>query len=266
MSDVVPNAVDDVGYADDDERSAAGPYAPWRWLIWGTWAYLIVVTIAFCGLAGMLPPTPQSWSAEQVRGFLLENHDLKMAGFLIYALSAPLYVTFSVIASKLLQRIEGRFGVLYLLELVGGIGGAVLFQATGLFWTTAAFRADTRSAESTQLLFDLGWFFFDLTFTIGLLQMISIGIVVVRDRSRRPLLPKWLGWLCFGVAAAQLPLVLIPWLFEGPFAWNGLVNFFGTFGLYTLFMAAVMLTSQWAVAELERRDADLIRAEHARSD
>jgi hypothetical protein len=75
------------------------------------------------------------------------------------------------------------------------------------------------------------WIIYDCTFMITSVQLFGLGAYVVLNK-KQTLYPAWTGWCAIAVGIIFLPLVLIPFVSEGPFAVNGSWNFFIVFGTW----------------------------------
>ncbi len=142
-------------------------------------------------------------------------------------------------------------GPLSMTELIGGLMTGVVTVVPAIVWQTAAFRVETRSAETIQTLYDLGWLFFDLTWMFSFLQSVALGIAILMDRRDRPLFPRWVGYICFLTAAVYVPLVFIPFARTGPFAWHGALNFWAVFVMFFVLIAVVTPCAFRALRRLE---------------
>ena len=110
-----------------------------------------------------------------------------------------------------------------------------------MFMMAAAYRPD-RNPEITQALNDLGWFW--LTLPPGGLFTITtavIGICFMRDKSVRPLYPRWVGYLALWIAVLIFPAYLVPFLYSGPFAWNGLLAFWLVVLVASIWMVVLVI-------------------------
>jgi hypothetical protein len=88
------------------------------------------------------------------------------------------------------------------------------------------------------------WFTYDNTYMCTGFQMIAVGIYAFTDRSANPIFPKWTAWLAWGGVLSFVPEFALPYIYHGPFALQGLWNFwiafawwliwFGVFAFYTI--------------------------------
>lgn len=205
-------------------------YMTWRVCAWGGPGFLIGLLVFWALLGKFVPPPPQYWTADEVMAhFLNDNIQIRigMVGTLFFG---PFLLLWSTVISRILARIEGPDGVLSTVELIGGIMTSVVIMLFGVVWLTASFRTEMRAPQDIQLLQDVGWFLFDMTFIVTLFQLFAFGGTVLLDRSASPLFPRWLGWFALFSAVTFLPELVMPFLMKGPFAWHGLISFYVAIG------------------------------------
>lgn len=250
---------------DMDIRPAAQATTESRDRIRGDYTYLRVsLLLVFCyigfGLlgfavfAGFWPPPGEDWSAAEIASYFREHQTGLTIGMVMQAFGSPFYVAWSVAISRVIGRMEGPMGGLATIQMIGGVLTGLVTFTPATIWLTAALRADERSAETIQMLYDFGWLFFDTTFVCSALQSVAIGIAIVRDHRSKPLFPVWFGWLSFLTAACYLPLTLMPLMHTGPFAWDGIVSFWVVFVEFFVFTILATWFTWGALRRLEDED------------
>jgi hypothetical protein len=227
----------------------------WRICAWAGPVFLVALLGCWAGIAGFFPPPSQAMTAAETKQWFLDNGTRIRLGLLGYMLFAALYMPWSVAISEVLQRIEGRRGVFSRTEMAGGIATALVALLAGVMWMAAAYRTDARTAEDIQLLMDLGWFIFDITFAVTSVQMVAVGLAILMDRRVTPLYPTWLAWMSFAFAATMVPLLLIPFVNDGPFAWNGLFNFYVALGGAFTWDVCIAFLTFGAIRQVLREEA-----------
>lgn len=235
---------------------AAADRADYRLLRVGLWSVVVYVGLGLLGFAvfaGFWPPPGEDLDAAAIAAYFRDNETSIRIGMVIMAVGAPCYYTWSIALSKIISRMEGPMGPLSMTELIGGLMTGVVTVVPAIVWQTAAFRAEARSAESVQLLYDLGWLFFDLTWMFSFLQSVALGIAILKDRRAQPLFPRWTGYICFLTAAVYVPLVFIPFARTGPFAWHGVLNFWAVF---VMFFVLIAILTPYAFRALRRLEAE----------
>ncbi|MFI9408692.1 hypothetical protein [Nocardia gamkensis] len=212
--------------------------------LWSCVAYCTLGLVGFAGLAGFWPPPAEYLNAPEITEYFTQNQTRITLGMILMAAGAPFYYVWSVVLSKIITRIEGPMGPLANIERLGGLLTALVTVVPAVIWLTIAFRLEARSPESVQLFYDFGWIFFDLTFACSVLQSVAMGVAILRDVRPVPLFPKWTAWICFVTAATYVPLVLVPLVTDGPFAWHGLISFWAVFVMFFV-MIAVLTPYAW---------------------
>lgn len=232
-------------------RSASIDYSLLRAGLWSVCVYAGLGLLGFAVFAGFWPPPSQDLDAAAIAEYFQSHNTSIRIGLVLMAVGAPCYYTWSLVLSKIISRIEGPMGPLSTTELLGGLMTAVVTAVPAVVWQTAAFRTESRSAETVQTLYDFGWLFFDLTFMFSLLQSVALGIAILIDRREQPLFPRWVAYLCFLTAAVYIPLGLIPFVRTGPFAWHGVLNFWAVFVMFFVLIAVVTPYAFRALRRLE---------------
>jgi hypothetical protein len=212
--------------------------------------------LGFAVFAGFWPPPGQDLDASAISLYFRAHHTSIQVGMVLMVVGAPCYYTWSAAISKLIGRMEGPMGVLSTTELLGGLMTGLVTAVPAVVWQTAAFRTEARSPETVQTLYDFGWLFFDLTYMFSLLQSVALGVAILLDRHTQPLFPRWVGYLCFLTAALYVPLSLVPFVRTGPFAWQGLLNFWAVFVMFFVLIVVVTPYAFRAVRRLENEDLD----------
>ena len=231
--------------------SSSGDYRLLRIAIWSVGVYAGLGLLGFVGFAGFWPPPAESLDPAAIGDYFRDNDTRIRIGMVMIAAAGPFYFVFSAVVSKIISRMEGPMGVLSSIELIGGLFTAIVTFLPPVIWVTAAFRIESRSDEMISMLYDFGWFFFDLTFFCTFLQQLAVGLAILRDKRETPLFPRWVAWLAFVTCAVYLPLVLLPFVQTGPFAWHGLLNFWAVFTLFFAFIGVVAAYGHRALRTLE---------------
>jgi hypothetical protein len=175
-------------------------------------------------IAGFIPPPSPSATAHQIGEFYRNNSNRIRVGMVISMFAAGLTGPWVAAITMQLRRIEG-WSVLVLTQFALGALLVLEFILFLMFWEVAAFRVE-RSDESIQLLNDLGWIpFIGLTST-AILQASVIAIVILRDKSTSPVLPRWAAYFNVWVALAFLPGGWNCLFKTGPVAWDGILSFY----------------------------------------
>ena len=212
-------------------------FAIWRLCAWCGPIFLLGLLVCWAGLGKFFPPPPESWTADEVVKFFVQDNLQIRAGMVGVAFFAGFYMVWSALLSRIIKRIEGPDGVLANIELMGGVATTMVMELFAITWLAASFRTELRSAQDIQMLNDVAWFIFDMTFMVTFFQMAGFGTAIIMDKHAVPLFPNWLGWFSYAAGLVFLPVLLMPFFLNGPFAWNGLINYYVALSPFFLWMA-----------------------------
>ncbi len=161
-----------------------------------------------------------------------------IAGMVITQLGICLVMPLIGLIGYYMYRMEGRHPVLTLVQIVSGAATSVLLLMPLMLMTVAAFRPD-RTPELTVTMNDIAWLLFITPIAPFIIQNIAIGTAILRDQGR--LLPRWVGFMNFWIAASFLPDPLAYFFHSGPFAWNGIFVFWLALTTYAIFLVGMGL-------------------------
>lgn len=211
-----------------------------------TWAGVFWIVCFFIGmvpLAGWIPlPSPNDTAAE-VQAMYREDTDLLRAGLGLIFASTIGYLLFCGALASQTSRIAGApKGLRY--AQIGSLGACtILIIVPIIIWFTAAYRPEDRSAESMQLLNDLGWIMFIVGFVPFVVWVWTVGLSILCDEDADPLYPRWSGYLCLLLGTLQIPPVLLIFFQTGPFAWNGIFSWWiPATDFFTFMLVMIYLT------------------------
>ncbi|WP_179467956.1 hypothetical protein [Mycolicibacterium vinylchloridicum] len=193
----------------------------------------VVVTLIGWLIAGVLPlPLGSSSTTDEVVAFY--SHDTRvLIGMVIAQLGICLVFPLIALIALAMLRIEGRTPLLTIIQVVTGAATGVLLLIPMLLMAIIAFRPD-RTAELTVTLNDIAWLLFLTPIAPFMIQNIAVGTAILTDK--RSVLPRWVGYLNFWVAAAFIPDVLAFFFHDGPFSWRGVFVFWLALFAYAAFL------------------------------
>ena len=221
-------------------------------------AVVVLFFVGFAAVAGFIPPPAPTSGAEAVAALFREHHDRIRVGLLIATFASALLVPWSAEMALQLRRIEGARPVLSLTQFGLGAILALEFVYLIFFWLVAAYRPD-RDPSQIQTLNDMAWMPFVGLVSTGVLQALTIGLVILRDTDRAPVFPRWAGYANVWIALMFLPGALNVFFKTGPFAWNGLLAFYLVLVAFTVWM----LMNSYLLLGAIRTDRPEARAELA---
>lgn len=211
---------------------------------WSGAVFVVVISIGWVGLTGLIPPPLPTMTGEQVQVFYQANTEQIRLGVLIMMFSMSLTLPWMAVITTQLKRIEGAHPVLAYTQLAAGAATIFALTLPTNLWTVLAYRPD-RNPELMLLLNDFSWLLFIMTFPPFFIQLVAIGIAIMSDRRATPIFPRWVGYFNIWVAVLFLPGGLVTFFKSGPFAYNGLLAFWlpvMVFFLWYIVMFKVLVT------------------------
>jgi hypothetical protein len=232
--------------------------------IWSGLVLLAVFLPTFVWVCDLWPPTYPVWSAESVKGFFLQDTNVKRVGIAICLAVWSLMVPWGIALASFTARAERGLPILGIVQVVGAASTMTVGELMFLLWGVNLFRPDELSADSMRMFNDLAWFIFVMFWAPGALWCFAVGISVLLDRSANPVFPRWVGYLNIWTGICFFPAALGLFFKEGPFAYNGAITVWlpaGIFFLWYLVMTSLMLrASNDEIARLSAELTELSRA------
>lgn len=230
-------------------------FTTWRLCVWAGWIFLVGFLVSW-GVLGFNIPTLEPGIAQNdlYNHYAQHNARIRIAMGLAVAFM-PFYFVLSAVISRVMREIEGPNGPFSIVEQMGGAVTVVVGQLGCMAWLLPAFRFQERSPELVRAFYDFGWLYFDMTYMVTTLQMCAMAFIFLSDKRAVPLIPKWVSWLSIFVGFTFLMLTLLPFLTTGPFAWNGLFNYWVTLGGFFVWTLAILIALSRAINRLEREAA-----------
>jgi hypothetical protein len=191
--------------------------------VWSGPLFCALFAVGMVALAQFIPPPTAHDSAADVVRLYSEHNDRLKAGLVLMMIAAAFFAPWSGVISVHLKRIEGRFSPMTYTQLACGAVGVLVILMPVMVMIVASFRPG-RDPQITQTLNDLAWIPFIMVFSPVMVQCLSIAIAVASDSKQR-VFPRWAAYFNFMCAVLLLPAVLIPFFKHGPFAWQGILEF-----------------------------------------
>jgi hypothetical protein len=223
-----------------------------RWQIIGAWCgpTFILLLAPIWYLMGFLPPLAPSMAPKEVAQFYEDHRTAIRFGATMIMQLTVLGVLWSAAISAQIRKIdteEAHF--LSYTQLALGTLSFMLFLPPAMFWTVAAYRPE-RDIAQTFLLNDIAWLTLVMPVLGAVLQSITIGIAIMSDKRTQPIYPRWAGYLNLWAAVTFLPGGLATFFHNGPFAWNGIFDFWIPLTTFTLWIFVMAILTAKAAKRL----------------
>jgi hypothetical protein len=193
--------------------------------VWSGLGFVLFFFVGLLVLADFVPPLSPDDSADAIAAIYQANTNSIRAGLLFCFLGTIFMLAFGAGLAGQTRRITGATPTNTCLQVASFACAVLIIIFPIICWWTVAFRPHARSAESVQLINDLGWICFVVGFAPYTTWCAAVGLAILADSDARPLFPRWTGYLSVFVALAQMPPGLLVFFKTGPFAWDGLVSF-----------------------------------------
>ncbi|MCK9283159.1 MAG: hypothetical protein M0P39_02635 [Rhodocyclaceae bacterium] len=213
------------------------------WCVWSGVIFLVLFGLGWGLIARFVPPPAPALGAGEIADFYRQNTQMIRLGLVVTQISCIFLPPWVAALSVQMKRVEGSAPVLAYTQLICGLAAMLVILGSTLIWGTVAFRPE-RDPELLQLINDLGWLIFTMTFAPFSTQGIAVALAIFSDKGAEPMFPRWVAYFNLWTATIFLPTGLILFFKTGPFAWNGLIGFWlpvGEFGLWFAVMTVLML-------------------------
>jgi hypothetical protein len=245
------------------ERLAPGQqvetFRYWRMCAWAGPVFLFVFVVFWGLLGGNIPPIPADSPAKDLANHYRDNANLIRIGMGMAMTFVVLYLVWGLSIAKVIERgIERGTGnnVLSTLALWGAGLTVCPLLIGSAFWLTGSYRAESLDPSILQLFYDMPWLLINLAYAVTTLQMVAMGIAFLQDRRTTPLFPRWLSWMGIWVGVSFALELFLPYFKAGPFARQGVVNFWIEFFLWFFWIVFVTVGILKAIGKLEAEAAD----------
>jgi hypothetical protein len=224
-----------------------------RLCAWGGLGFILMWLFGFWVFAGFIPlPTPTT-TAGAVQEFYRAHTNSIRFGLMLTTTGSALLAPFIGVISVQLRRIEGRNSPLAQTQLALGAILVLEFIYPVFVMQAIAFRPDRPDAV-VLAMYDVAWMTFIGVVSTAALQMIVIGVAILKDRRDEPILPRWLGYLSAWVGLLFCPGSVLVFFHNGPFAWNGIFAWWIPVVVFVIWIASMTAMLLKAVSRQERED------------
>ncbi len=217
---------------------------------------MLVGTIVFWGILGQnIPPYSPELGAEEFAAQIREHAGQIRVGMIVQMPISVLYFTWGVaiwVVMRAIEKENGSNAILSILQLTGAAFTTIVFVLPCSIWLAIAYRPEVMDPKTLLMMYDFGWMFFDMAYTLTTMQMVAFGICVLQDRREQPLVPVWAAWFSMFVVVSFVLLTMMPLVYGGPFSRSGLLNYFVEFTLFFLMFLVVGIYIIKGIGRLER--------------
>lgn len=205
-----------------------------RAMAWCGPFFVVAITITW-GIMGhnIPPPNMMAMTPDQLISEYYGKYPEIGVGMILSATVGLFYTVWSCLLATLMRDENGNLGPLSLLELAGGILTGWLFAFCSAMWAACSILVGQVDPGIIKMVHTFTWFIFDCTYMITTMQMVGLGLYTVLNKRQR-ILTAWAGWTCAAIGVGFVPLIMMPFVSEGPFAVDGLWNYFIIFGCWLL--------------------------------
>ena len=216
-----------------------------EWLgAWSGIAWVVVCGAGFGG-SGLLPVWAASTPPEELAAHLADIKYQILIGMLLVLVGGLTFLTtWSLTLAYQIRKYANPSPLAFMVLAAVGLTGAIIGMLCGVIGSAMAFRAETLSPDTTQLLYDLIWFLFLIPWPPFMLWQFITGFAILSDANPQTVFPRWLGYLSLWAGALEMFSALSVFFYNGPFSYNGLVTFWVpgvSFFLWVLVFAIVQI-------------------------
>jgi hypothetical protein len=193
----------------------------------------VVLIIYTWGVMGhnIPPPNMMAMTPEQLVSEYYAKYPSVGPGMIGAATVGLFYTVWSCLLASLMRDENGNVGALSFIELAGGILTGWLFAFCSAMWAACSILVGQVDPGIIKMVHTMTWFIFDCTYMITTIQMVALGLWTVLNK-RQTMFPAWAGWTSAAIGVGFVPLVIMPFVTEGPFTVNGMWNFWVIFSFW----------------------------------
>lgn len=226
-----------------------------RFCAWNGMIFMAVF-ILFWGVMGHnIPPWAGDESAKVVADWFRAEQNIIRTGMVISMTFTVCYCVWGLAIGKVMRHATGPHSILLDLQIWGAGLTVVPVLVSNSFWLAGAYRPDALPDETLQLLYDLAWLLIDLGYSVTSVQMIALGVGFLQDKRDQPLMPKWVCWYSIWVGFMFTAECLMPFFKTGPFARQGILNYWIEFSIFFIYAPIVTWYLVKAIPRLEQEVA-----------
>ncbi|MGQ0466494.1 MAG: hypothetical protein ACT4QG_14365 [Sporichthyaceae bacterium] len=186
---------------------------------------LVVTVVGFVVIAGYVPPPRADDTTEEIVAFYRDNTEQIRLGLSLTILSWAGWGGLVAALSSQMSRIEGRAGVMTLLQAVSGACSWACLVVPVILLSVTSFRPE-RDPELTHTLHDLGWIASFMPVAPFCVMAAAIGIATLQDERPDPVYPRWFGYANLWFCVLFVPGAALLMFKSGLLAYHGLLVFY----------------------------------------
>ncbi|PWR25273.1 hypothetical protein [Zavarzinia aquatilis] len=206
-------------------------------------------------LMGFIPPPSPALPADELARIFIERKVGIRIGTLIQCICYTFWSTWAISIAFYIRRMERGIPVLTYASIANIGGGYVFFLLMPITWAALAFRPEELDPHFLQVMNDLVWFIFILSWPPFALFMIFIAVAIFKDYNVPTIFPRWVGFFNLWTAVLIIPAGLIEFFKTGPFAYDGLISFWFVFAVFFGWMLVMSTVTLRAIAADKRARA-----------
>lgn len=234
-------------------------YNLWRLCLWAGPVFMGVF-IVFWGIMGHnIPPWNPDLPAATIANWFREDANTIRAGMVVAMTMAPLYCVWGLGIGRVMTRVVGKNSLLIDLQVWGAGLTVIPVLVSTSFWLTGAFRPEALPDYILQMLYDMAWLLIDLAYFTTSIQLFAAGAAFLKDQRTRPLVSRFLAWYGIWVGFMFVAECLMPFFKTGPFARDGILNFWIEFLIWFVWCPTLTFALLKAVTRIEQEEAGRTR-------
>lgn len=220
-----------------------------EWL--GAWSGIAWVILAGAGFggSGLVPVQAASTSPGELAAYLSEFKYQILIGMLVLLFGGYTFLmTWSITLAYQVRKYANPSPMAFYVLFAVGLNGGIIGMLCGVLGSAMAFRVDTLSPDTTQLLYDLIWFLFLIPWPPFMLWQLVTGFAILSAQNSGMMFPRWIGYFSLWAGALEIFSALSVFFYDGPFGYSGLVTFWipGVSFFVWVLVFAIMQIRGWA--------------------
>lgn len=220
----------------------------------------ILFAVGWIVCAKFLPAPSPLLSAEEITMHYVEHETGVRLGVTLMFLGFSMWIPWGSVLAAWARHVEKKDGapVLTYVLISSSCIGAVVGVMCAFLWGVAAFRPGQLAPDITMTLNDMAWQMFLLPWGPFSVWCIAHSLVILRDKSSRPVFPRWLAGLGFWTAFIYIPAFAVLFFKDGGFAYDGLLGMYIPLIAFFIWMEGVNYTMVRSLKrELRRQESGL---------